>query len=84
MTVLATGDRQVAYDDRRWQRGRGDETLRVYRARLQRFSVIGHQIPGAEYLTITYDPEYNRPESLGRLRKRGLGKKINFALQNML
>lgn len=41
----------------------------------------GVKCRGAEYLRIIYGPEYLRPENLERLRKRGLGKKRNLALQ---
>lgn len=35
---------------------------------------------GKEYLRIIYGPEYTRTEHLSRLKKRGLGKKRNLAL----
>jgi protein phosphatase len=41
----------------------------------------GIKFRGPEYLRIIYGPEYSRPENLERLRKRGLGKKRNLALQ---
>lgn len=41
----------------------------------------GVKCRGPEYLRIIYGPEYLRPENLERLRKRGLGKKRNLALQ---
>ncbi|GAB4195172.1 MAG: polynucleotide kinase-phosphatase [Roseiflexaceae bacterium] len=36
---------------------------------------------GAEYLRIIYGPEYNAPDNLERLRKRGLGAKRALALR---
>ena len=36
---------------------------------------------GREYLRIIYGPEYDRPESLARLRKRSLGRKRSLALR---
>lgn len=41
----------------------------------------GIKCRGPEYLRIIYGPEYLRTENLERLRKRGLGKKRNLALQ---
>ena len=41
----------------------------------------GIKCRGPEYLRIIYGPEYLRAENLERLRKRGLGKKRNLALQ---
>lgn len=41
----------------------------------------GIKCRGPEYLRIIYGPEYTRPDNLDRLRKRGLGKKRNLALQ---
>jgi protein phosphatase len=36
---------------------------------------------GREYLRIIYGPEYDHPDHLARLRKRGLGKKRSLALR---
>ena len=36
---------------------------------------------GREYLRIIYGPDYDSPENLARLRKRGLGKKRSLALR---
>lgn len=36
---------------------------------------------GREYLRIIYGPDYDRPENLHRLRKRGLGRKRGLALR---
>lgn len=36
---------------------------------------------GREYLRINYGPDYDRPENLARLRKRGLGQKRSMALR---
>ncbi len=36
---------------------------------------------GREYLRIIYGPDYDRPENLARLRKRGLGQKRSMALR---
>lgn len=36
---------------------------------------------GSEYLRIIYGPEYDMPENLSRLRKRGLSKKRSLALR---
>ncbi len=36
---------------------------------------------GKEYLRIIYGPEYDAPENLSRLRKRGLGRKRSLALR---
>ena len=36
---------------------------------------------GREYLRIIYGPHYDRPENLGRLKKRGLGHKRSMALR---
>nr|WP_234008503.1 polynucleotide kinase-phosphatase [Leptospira venezuelensis] len=36
---------------------------------------------GPEYLRIIYGPEYDRPENLERLRKRGLARKRSLALR---
>ena len=36
---------------------------------------------GREYLRIIYGPDYDRPEHLTRLRRRGLGRKRSLALQ---
>ncbi|WP_250032050.1 polynucleotide kinase-phosphatase [Paractinoplanes maris] len=41
----------------------------------------GVKCRGREYLRIIYGPEYTRPEQLGRLRKRNLGRKRNMALR---
>ena len=41
----------------------------------------GIKCRGSEYLRIIYGPEYTRTKNLERLRKRGLGKKRNLALQ---
>jgi protein phosphatase len=39
----------------------------------------GIKCRGPEYLRIVYGPEYRRPDNLGRLRQRGLGKKRSLA-----
>jgi protein phosphatase len=39
------------------------------------------KVRGREYLRIIYGPEYDAPENLVRLRKRGLGGKRNLALR---
>jgi protein phosphatase len=39
------------------------------------------KVRGAEYLRIIYGPEYDAPENLERLRKRGLGTKRSLALR---
>lgn len=39
------------------------------------------KVRGPEYLRIIYGPEYDAPENLSRLRKRGLGGKRNLALR---
>lgn len=39
---------------------------------------------GTEYLRIIYGPEYDAPEHLSRLRKRGLGKKRSLAIREFL
>jgi protein phosphatase len=39
---------------------------------------------GPEYLRIIYGPEYDAPEHLDRLRKRGLGKKRALAIREFL
>ena len=39
---------------------------------------------GKEYLRIIYGPEYDAPENLVRLRKRGLGRKRSLALREFL
>ncbi|SHL41563.1 polynucleotide kinase-phosphatase [Chitinophaga jiangningensis] len=39
------------------------------------------KIRGSEYLRIIYGPEYDSPENLSRLRKRGLGHKRALALR---
>jgi protein phosphatase len=36
---------------------------------------------GREYLRIIYGPDYDRPENLERLKKRGLGQKRSMALR---
>lgn len=36
---------------------------------------------GREYLRIIYGPDYDRPENLARLKKRGLGAKRSMALR---
>ncbi len=36
---------------------------------------------GREYLRIIYGPDYERPENLSRLKKRGLGHKRSMALR---
>lgn len=36
---------------------------------------------GREYLRIIYGPDYDRPDNLARLRKRGLGQKRSMALR---
>ncbi len=36
---------------------------------------------GREYLRIIYGPDYDRPEHLGRLKKRGLGGKRSMAIR---
>ncbi|WEK44905.1 MAG: polynucleotide kinase-phosphatase [Candidatus Sphingomonas colombiensis] len=36
---------------------------------------------GREYLRIIYGPDYDRPENLSRLRKRGLGQKRSMAIR---
>jgi protein phosphatase len=36
---------------------------------------------GREYLRIIYGPDYDRPENLARLKKRGLGQKRSMALR---
>ncbi|GAA4442316.1 polynucleotide kinase-phosphatase [Bremerella cremea] len=36
---------------------------------------------GKEYLRIIYSPDYDTPENLNRLRKRGLGRKRSLALR---
>ncbi|GAA2652375.1 polynucleotide kinase-phosphatase [Paractinoplanes durhamensis] len=41
----------------------------------------GVKCRGREYLRIIYGPEYTRPEQLGRLRNRNLGRKRNLALR---
>ena len=38
-------------------------------------------MPGREYLRIIYGPDYDRPENLGRLKKRGLGQKRSMAIR---
>jgi protein phosphatase len=37
------------------------------------------KVRGREYLRIIYGPEYDVPENLTRLRKRGLGRKSSLA-----
>ena len=39
---------------------------------------------GPEYLRIIYGPEYDMPENLSRLRRRGLGKKRSLAIREFL
>jgi protein phosphatase len=39
------------------------------------------KVRGREYLRIIYGPEYDAPEHLSRLRKRGLGGKRSLALR---
>ena len=39
------------------------------------------KVRGKEYLRIIYGPEYDRPENLERLRKRGLSGKRALALR---
>jgi hypothetical protein len=39
---------------------------------------------GAEYLRIIYGPEYDTPEHLERLRRRGLGRKRSLAIREFL
>lgn len=39
------------------------------------------KVRGSEYLRIIYGPEYDAPENLDRLRKRGLGAKRGLALR---
>nr|WP_255467831.1 polynucleotide kinase-phosphatase [Reyranella sp. CPCC 100927] len=39
------------------------------------------KVRGREYLRIIYGPEYDAPENLERLRRRGLGGKRNLALR---
>ncbi|YBV93954.1 polynucleotide kinase-phosphatase (plasmid) [Phyllobacteriaceae bacterium JZ32] len=39
------------------------------------------KVRGPEYLRIIYGPEYDLPENLARLRKRGLGAKRSLALR---
>jgi protein phosphatase len=39
------------------------------------------KVRGREYLRIIYGPEYDAPDNLARLRKRGLGGKRNLALR---
>jgi polynucleotide kinase-phosphatase len=41
----------------------------------------GVKCRGREYLRIIYGPEYTRPEQLGRLRQRNLGRKRSLALR---
>ncbi|MGX6604463.1 polynucleotide kinase-phosphatase [Micromonosporaceae bacterium Da 78-11] len=41
----------------------------------------GVKCRGREYLRIIYGPEYTRPEQLGQLRQRNLGRKRNLALR---
>ena len=36
---------------------------------------------GREYLRIIYGPDYDRPDNLVRLKKRGLGQKRSMALR---
>ena len=36
---------------------------------------------GREYLRIIYGPDYDRPENLDRLKKRGLGQKRAMAIR---
>ena len=36
---------------------------------------------GREYLRIIYGPDYDQPENLDRLRKRGIGQKRQLALR---
>ena len=39
---------------------------------------------GKQYLRIIYGPEYDRPEHLERLRKRGLGRKRSLAFREFV
>jgi protein phosphatase len=39
---------------------------------------------GTEYLRIIYGPEYDAPEHLARLRKRGLGRKRSLAIREFI
>ncbi|MFH1467921.1 MAG: polynucleotide kinase-phosphatase [Pseudomonadota bacterium] len=39
---------------------------------------------GREYLRIIYGPEYARPEHLGRLRRRGTGRKRSLAARELI
>jgi protein phosphatase len=39
------------------------------------------KVRGQEYLRIIYGPEYDLPDNLSRLRKRGLGGKRSLALR---
>jgi polynucleotide kinase-phosphatase len=41
----------------------------------------GVKCRGREYLRIIYGPEYTRPDQLGKLRRRHLGRKRNLALR---
>ena len=37
------------------------------------------KVRGRDYLRIIYGPDYDAPENIGRLRKRGLGRKFSLA-----
>lgn len=40
------------------------------------------KVRGREYLRITYGPDYTRPETLDRLRQRGLGLKRSLPAES--
>jgi len=94
--VLATAYRQVELDDAAqvndaiawWEAltGAGGEGMVVkplaYLARGRR-GLLQPAIKcrGREYLRIIYGPDYDRPENLERLKKRGLGTKRQMAIR---
>jgi protein phosphatase len=94
--LMATGWRAVKIDDEAacadaaawWDdlTSKGGEGMVVKPARFVARGAKGLiqpalKVRGSEYLRIIYGPEYDAPENLERLRKRGLGAKRALALR---
>lgn len=84
--INATDDAACATVTKWWEEhtGRGGEGMVVKPAEFIAYGERGliqpaMKVRGRDYLRIIYGPDYDLPENIERLRKRGLGRKFSLA-----